>query len=346
VSIVVSKSLLKFESKFLERVKVWARQWKHIFYGLKSNILSLIGVAIIVFFILIALLAPLLAPPVPGQDPYICPYDGPLDPGWVNPPPYPPGPEHLFGTMDGFDIYYGCIWGARIAFYIGLLTILVEVIVGLFVGSIAGYYGGLIDDVLMQVTDIFFAFPSILLAMIVIVVLPSEWSLNLGLFSISLALSDLEKLAFSMAVAGWPFYTRLIRGEIIKVKSEDYVEAAKAIGCSSARITTRHILPNAIYPLLIMVFLDFGGVTLIAATLSFLGFGLGPQEGYINWNGYAEWGTMISGSRNYLFAYQQEPFKWIFTFLYPFLFIFAFVLGWSLVGDALRNILDPTLRGR
>jgi len=343
---MVLKPFLRFKREFLEYLRLIAKQWGFIFYSLRGNLFSLIGVAIIISFVLIASLAPLLAPTVPGQNPYICPYEGPLDPGWIVPPPSPPNAEHPFGTLDGFDIYYGCIWGTRTAFYIGLLTIFIELIIGLFVGCIAGYYGGFIDGLLMQVTDIFFAFPSILLAMVIIVVLPAQWTLNLGLFSLSLTVSRLEKLAIAMAVAGWPFYARLIRGEIIKIKNEDYVEAAKAIGCSSIRILTRHILPNAIYPLLIMAFLDIGGVTLVAATLSFLGFGPGPREGYVGWNGYAEWGTMIGASRKYIVATAQEPFKWMFAFLYPSFFISFFVLGWSLTGDALRKVLDPTLRER
>lgn len=336
----IPKSLSELKNKLSRHMGFITREWKPIFYSLKSNILSLIGVVIIVIFILIALLAPFLAVPEDGQDPYVCPYSGPewMEKDWIYPPPTPPSPEHPFGTLDGYDIYYGCIWGTRTAFRVGLLAIGIELVIGLFVGCIAGYHGGLIDELLMRLTDIFFSFPNILLAMIFIVALPAEWSLNLGPLSFSVALSSLEKLAIAISIVGWPLYSRLIRGEIIKVKSEDYVEAARAIGCSSTRTITKHILPNAIQPVLIMAFLDIGGITLVAATLTFLGFG--PSTGY------AEWGVIINTSRRYLFFSMEEPFRYIYTFLYPTLFLSLFILGWSLVGDALRNIMDPMIRRR
>lgn len=327
--------LLEFEREFRERIRLMVKEGKVIFYGLKRNPLSFLGAIIIAFFVVVALMAPLLAPPEPDQNPYICPHEGPH---YIAPLPTFPSPEHFFGTLDGYDIYYGCIWGTRTAFQVALLAILVELVIGLSVGSIAGYFGGLVDELMMRLTDIFFAFPSILLAMIFITALPAEWSLNLGSLSLSVTFSPLEKIAIATAVAGWPLYSRLIRGEIIRVKNEDYVEAAKAIGCSSLRIMTRHILPNAIYPVLIMAFLGIGGITLSAATLSFLGFG--PESGY------AEWGTMITSSRRFLIWSSVEPFKYIHTFLYPSLFLSTFVLGWSFVGDALRNVIDPMLRRR
>lgn len=346
------KSLLGFKREFWERIKLMIKGGKVIFYGLKRSPLSFLGAIIITFFVLVALAAPLLAPPKPGQNPYVSPYKG-QNP-YISPLPLFPGSQYFFGTLDGYDIYYGCIWGTRTAFRIALLAISVELLIGLSVGSIAGYFGGPIDELMMRLTDIFFAFPRIMLALILIIALPAEWSVNLGSLSLSVTFSRLEKLAIAIAIAGWPLYARLIRGEIVRVKSEDYVEAAKAVGCSGVRIMTRHILPNAIYPVLIMAFLDIGGITLSAATLSFLGFGpaLDPGLGrspyynpyYSGWGGYAEWGTMISSSRRFLFWSSVEPFKYIHTFFYPSLFLSAFVLGWSLIGDALRNVLDPMLR--
>ena len=330
------KSLLDFRREFWERMKSVIRESKGIFDGFKRSPLSFLGVTMIIFFVVVALVAPLLAPPEPDQDPYISPFSG-QNP-YIYPLPSFPSSEHFFGTLNGYDIYYGCVWGTRTAFRIALLVIFIELVIGLSVGSIAGYFGGLIDELMMRLTDIFFAFPSILVAMLFIVALPAEWSLNLGSLSLSVTFSPLVKIAITMAIAGCPLYARLIRGEIIRVKSEDYVEAAKAVGCSGLRVMTRHILPNAVHPVLIMAFLDIGGIILFATTLSFLGFG--PQEGY------AEWGTMISNSRRFLFWSSTEPFKYIHTFLFPSLFLSAFISGWSFIGDTLRNVLDPMLRRR
>jgi len=146
----------------------------------------------------------------------------------------------------------------------------------------------------------------------------------------------MDKLIIAIVLVRWPSYARLIRGEILGVKNQDFVEAAKAIGCSSFRILVRHILPNVIYPILIMAFLDIGGVVLSFTTLSFLGFG--PKMGY------AEWATLIGTSRNYIIGTPQDPFKYAYTFFWPGLFITGFILAWSLLGDALREIMDPTLR--
>lgn len=305
----------------------------------RGDPLSLVGAIIVLFFVVVGLLTPLLAPPSHGVDPYICPYDGPqIGETKIYPPPSPPSPGHPFGTLQGYDIYYGCIWGTRTAFRIGFLVIFIALALGLFIGCVAGYFGGLIDELLMRLADIFFAFPGLLLAIVLVVALPSMWPVNLGPISFAVALSHLYKLVLALAVVGWPSYARLIRGEIVKVKHEDYVEAAKAIGCSGRRVLVKHILPNSMYPLLTMAFLNFGKIVLFAATLSFLGFG--PEIGY------ADWATMISHSRPWIVTTPQDPFRFGYTWITPSIFIFAFILGWSLLGDALRDILDPTLGRR
>jgi len=296
---------------------------------------SLLGAVMVLFFMMVGLLAPLLAPPSRGVDPYICPYDGPtIGDLKIYPPPSPPSSEHPFGTLQGFDIYYGCIWGTRTAFRVGILVIFVALALGLFIGGVSGYCGGLVDELLMRLADIFFAFPGILLAIVLVIALPSEWTIDLGSISFALTLSQLDKLVLALVFFGWASYARLIRGEIVKVKQEDYVEAAKAVGCSGFRVLVQHILPNSMYPILTMAFLNFGKTVLFAATLSFLGFG--PEVGY------ADWATIISHSRPWI----VDPFRYSYTWVAPSMFIFAFILGWSLLGDELREILDPTLRRR
>ena len=312
-----------------------------IFLGFKRSPLSFLGLIMIGFFVVVAVAAPILAPPELGQDPYIAPHEGISY--YVFPVPTFPSPEHPFGELNGCDLYYGCIWGTRTAFQVALLAIVIQLVVGLSIGCIAGYFGGVIDELMMRLTDIFFAFPGLLLALIFIVAMPGEWVVNLGPLNLSVTFSPMQKIAVAIALTGWPLYARLIRGEVIKVKSGDYVEAAKAIGCSDFRVATKHILPNAIYPVLIMASLNIGSIVLSAATLSFLGFGPGGRYSP-ELRCYAEWGTIISNTRRFLFWSTTEPFKYIHTLLFPGVFLSTFVLGWSLIGDALRNLTDPLLR--
>ena len=292
------------------------KEIKFMMSRVKESPLSVIGVAIIVFYIVIALLAPVLAPPV-GSDPYKIPRER------YEATPQPPSEKHLLGTAEGqYDIFYGVVWGTRLAFWIGVWVVAAALVIGLVTGCIAGYYGGIIDELMMRFTDIIFAFPGLVLAMAVVAALGS----------------GLDNVLLALVLVGWPGYTRLIRGEILRVKQEDYVEAAKAVGCSDVRVLVRHVLPNSIYPVLIISTLDIGAIVLTAAALSFLGLG-SPT-------GYADWGQMINYSQNWIFARTADPWQYWYTFIIPGIFIFTFVLGWNLLGDAFRDILDPTLRRR
>ena len=284
---------------------------------MRETPLSIVGSAIVIFFTIVAIAAPVLAPPRPGRDPYMIPRYG------YSPIPKPPSPEHPFGLTQGqYDLYYGVIWGTRAAYRIGVLIIAISALIGIVIGGVAGYYGGIIDEILMRVTDIIFAFPGLILAMALVV------AFGPGLDSVTLA----------MVLVWWPGYARLIRGEFLRIKSEDFVEAAKAIGCSDLRVIVKHILPNAIYPLLIMASLDIGSVVLVVAALSFLG--LGAPEGY------ADWGQLISLSRNWITGRPGDPFAYWYVYTIPGLFLFLFVMGWNLLGDALRDVMDPMIRRR
>ena len=202
------------------------------------------------------------------------------------------------------------------------MVVAVNALLGILIGSIAGYYKGVIDEILMRITDVIFAIPGLILAMALVV------AFGPGLDSITLAL----------ILVGWPTYARLIRGEVLKVGSEDFVEAAKAIGCSDFRVIVKHVLPNSIFPLIIMASLDIGSIVIIAAALSFLG--LGAPEGY------ADWGQLIALSRNWITGKPGDPFAYWHVYTIPGLFLFIFVMGWNLLGDAFRDILDPTIRRR
>ncbi len=288
----------------------------------RKSPLSMIGSGVILFFVILGALAPVLAPPgdmSQAGDPFMMPKDG------IKLIPQPPSPKHPFGTMEGqYDIYYGCIWGTLTAFRIGLSVIGGSLIIGLVIGILAGYYGGWIDELLMRFTDIILAFPGLILAMALVVVL------------VPLGIERLDAVMLAMVLVGWPGYSRLIRGEILRVKNEDYVEAAKSVGCSDLRIISRHVLPNSVYSVLIVSTLDIGTMVLFAAALSFLGLGAKP--------GYSDWGQIISLSRNWIYGSPQNPYQYWYTFIIPGLFISFFVLGWNLLGDALRDIFDPTLR--
>lgn len=286
-----------------------------ILYRLRKNPLSLAGLIIIAIFVVVALLAPVIAPPPENHfDHYQIPRDG------FSPVPQPPSDEHIFGTTQGqYDIYYGVIWGARSAFKVGLIVIGSVLVIGIVLGSIAGYFGGVSDEIIMRVTDVFLAFPALILAM-----------------AITAALGpSLNSVMVALIIVLWPSYARLVRGDILAVREEDYVEAARGVGSSHFRIITRHILPNSIYPTLIMASLDIGAVVLAAAALSFLG--LGAPEGY------ADWGQMIQFARNWIVGPPDDPLKYWYTVTIPGLFILFFVLGWNLLGDAFRDILDPKL---
>jgi peptide/nickel transport system permease protein len=292
--------------------------WRLTARQIVKNPLSLAGVVIILIFIILAIFAPLIAPTPEGhRDPYLIPRDG------YSITPQPPSEEHIFGTTQGqYDIFYGCIWGARTAFRVALVVMAITILIGIVLGSLAGYFGGIIDEVIMRITDIFLAFPALILAMAIVAAIGPS----------------VKTVMIALCVVWWPSYARLIRGDILQLREEDYVEASRGLGASSGRVILRHVLPNAIYPTLIMASLDIGAVVLTAAALSFLG--LGAPEGY------ADWGQMTEFARNWIVGPQDDPLKYWYAVITPGLFILFFVLGWNLLGDAFRDIFDPRLARR
>jgi peptide/nickel transport system permease protein len=285
---------------------------------LVKNPLSLFGLILLLFFSVIALIAPWIAVPETYQ---ISPYDIPRSGFWMA--PRPPSAEHLFGTTQGqFDIFYGLVWGTRTAFRIGLGIVLVSSIFGIVIGAISAFYGGILDEILMRIVDVFMAIPFLIAAMVLTTILGK------GVYQMMIALT-----AF-----GWMGYARLIRSEILYIKQLDYVQAAKAMGSKDLKLVMRHILPNAFYPVLVQATMATGSMVLAASALSFLGVGTEP--------GYADWGNLISLARNWIMGQGSDPFKYWYTLFYPGIAIFLFVLSWNLVGDALRDILDPRLRGK
>ncbi|MEM3566338.1 MAG: ABC transporter permease [Candidatus Bathyarchaeia archaeon] len=371
-------------SKKWKEIKVsWQpriKEWKFMLKRLRESPLAIIGMAIIIGFVIIACLAPILAPPQAGQNPFVLRSDSEL--ARLTEEPTPPTVNHIFGTTgttsEKYDIYYACVWGTINAFRVGLTVVIIALVIGVIFGTIAAYYGGIIDEMLMRFTDIIIALPGLILAMALVIAFPTIIPVNITLvilvisailavcfaaikperkfllptqiillvslylyltnpITIGLNLSRLDKVLISLAIVGWPGYARLIRGEVLRVKNEDYVEAAKASGCSDLRIIIKHILPNTVYPLLIVITLDIGSIVLTAAALSFLGLGADPNT--------ADWGNIISMTRTWISS-PDLLMKHYHTFLIPGLFITLFVLGWNLLGDALRDVLDPMIRRR
>ncbi len=281
------------------------------------NPLSIVGIILVFAFVGIAVFAPVIAPtPAGARDAYIIPRDG------FRAEPKAPNADHIFGTTEGqYDIFYGVIWGTRTAFLAGLLIVALALVVGLTVGSLAAYFGGWVDDILMRITEIFLAFPFLIAALTLAAVLQPK--LGRGLYTGIIAL----------VVFGWMGYARLIRGEILSVKEREYVTAARSLGVRDWRILVRHILPNAIFPVMIVASLEIGTYVLSFAALSFLG--LGAELGY------ADWGQMLALSRNWI----TNLSKYWFIVVYPGMALLFFVLGWNLIGDAIRDIVDPRLRG-
>ncbi len=306
--------------------------------GLFKTPASIIGFVLILIFILVAIFAPMIAPPV-GNDPMKIPRDGfsgePKAPGaeWKRNVPeipfwYTPltGNEewvHLLGTAQGqYDIFYGIIWGTRTAFKTGIIVVIATVLIGVILGSVAAYYGGWVDNLIMRITDIFMTLPYIMMALIFSSVLTPI----LG--------RSLWPPLIAMISFGWMGYARIIRSDILSIKERDFVLAARASGVKNGRILFKHILPNAIFPTLVLASLGIGDVVLGFAALSFLGIGTEI--------GYADWGQVLSFARNWITVLN----RYWFIVVYPGLTLTFFVMGWNLVGDAMRDVLDPRMRGK
>jgi len=310
-----------------------------ILTGLLKTPASIAGFVLIALFIIIALAAPLIAPPLNPNDPYKIPRDGfsseprPMMSEWRRNPPELPfwwKPimktdqwVHLLGTSQGqYDIFYGIIWGTRTAFKTGLIVTIATFLIGVVIGSISAYYGGLVDNIIMRIVDVMLTLPFILAALILAAVLTPK----IG--------KSLLPAIIALITFGWMTYARIIRGDILSTKERDYVMAARVIGVQDSRILFRHILPNAIFPTLVLASLAIGDVVLSFAALSFLGIGTEV--------GYADWGQVLSFARTWITSLN----RYWYIIVWPGVALVLFVMGWNLVGDALRDVLDPRMRGK
>jgi ABC-type dipeptide/oligopeptide/nickel transport system permease subunit len=244
-------------------------------------------------------------------------YDAPDRP---NPLPLAPaGGRHLMGTDNlGFDVWSRLLYGARVSLSVGLIVVFIEISIGITLGLLAAYKGGLWDTILMRITDAMFAFPDLLFAILLI-----------GIIRPTSPTASFLTVFVALALVGWPGMARLVRGQALALREKEYVEAARAIGVSGWKIATRHILPNMLSPIIVAVTVDIAAVIMAEATLSFLGIGIQPP--------YPSWGRMISDGRNYL---RSAPM----LIFWPSLALALTVLSFNFLGDALRDALDPRLR--
>lgn len=278
-----------------------------------SNKKARFGFAIILFYLFCALFSPILAKPQ-SHDPYIVRQHG------FDIEPKRPSFQYPFGTTQNqYDIFYAMIWGTRLAFKIGIFVIVISFFIGVILGGISGYFGGIIDEIIMRFTDVVMSIPSIVLAMVIAVVLGP----------------GIERMIIAISLVWWPSYARMFRSEVLRIKNADFVFYSKICGAGFWWIFTKHIIPNTLFTVIVLASLDIANVVLMASSLSFLGIGSPP--------GYADWGQIISMSRNWITQGFSKPLLYAHTIVIPSTFIFIFVLGFNLLGEALRDIFDPKL---
>jgi peptide/nickel transport system permease protein len=286
--------------------------WGDVWRRLRKNRLAIIGLGIIVFLVLVATLAPLIAPYGVGQQDLNLPLVAQKCGG-----PCPPSLKHWFGTdVLGRDYFSLVVHGARTSVIIGLASVVLSLVIGLPLGAIAGYYGKKLDGIIMRLADVFFAYPFILGAIVIITVVGEGFPRLAGLI-------------FAIGILGWATVARLLRASVLQVRSTEYVEAARALGAGNRRILTRHVIPNALAPVIVFSTIATGGVILTEAALSFLGLGLPP--------GSAAWGLLVSEGKSHM---TNAP--WLVIF--PGVAIMFTVMGFIFLGDGLRDSMDPRLR--
>ncbi len=275
---------------------------------LRKNKLAVAGLIWIIIVILIAITADLWAPYWLG-DPIA------IDSTTVAEQSLqPPSVDHPFGTDKlGRDIASRVVYGARVSLLVGVVAVFIMVVIGLVTGAIAAYYGGIWDSLIMRTADVFFAFPYILFAVTLIAVLGKGF----------------QNVFIAIGILGWPSIARVFRSSILGIKKNEYVDAARAMGASTTRILSRHIMPNSIAPIIVYATMSVGGAILAEAALSFLGMGVQPPQ--------PSWGLMLSDARAYMFT---AP--WLM--IYPGLAILTTVLAFVLLGDGLRDALDVKLK--
>ncbi|RKD21625.1 peptide/nickel transport system permease protein [Caminicella sporogenes DSM 14501] len=300
---MASNVVLKKESVSHKKKNKKRSQWAEVWRRLKKNKMAMLGLAILTVLVLLAIFADFIA----NYDEVVVKID-------LANKLKGPSAEHWLGTDEfGRDIFARMVHGARVSLYVGIIAVGISIIIGGTLGAIAGYYGGKLDNVIMRAMDIFLAIPSILLAIAIVS------ALGPSLFNLMLAIG----------VSSVPSYARIVRASVLSIRDQEFIEAAKAIGASDARIILKHIIPNALAPVIVQGTLGVAGAILSTAGLSFIGLGIQPPA--------PEWGSMLAGGRQYL------RYAWHVT-TFPGLAIMITILALNLVGDGLRDALDPRLK--
>ncbi|MEF8783941.1 MAG: ABC transporter permease [Haloarculaceae archaeon] len=300
-------------------------RWKRALRDFRANRSAMVGLAVVVALALLAAFArPIEIAGVTIQPIALAPYEPDailyargLDVGTYDPPSL----AHPFGT-DGSarDLFSRVLFGGRFSLSIGFIVVIVTASIGLVYGAISGYYGGWVDEVMMRAVDLIFAFPALVLALIIIAVLGKGY----------------WELVLAFTLFGWAGYARLIRGEILKVKENEYVTAAKALGARDRTVIFRHVVPNAVAPLIVQASLSIGTVVIGVAALGFLGLGMPPSS--------AEWGTMLDATRETIVQGPGGAIPWWAT-VFPGGAIFLFVMSMNLIGDGINDALDAQEQG-
>lgn len=347
----ISDAFIKLLARILDSIRPgWSErnksrldEWRLMLYALNRSPTGIIGLVLVIAFVLMGVFGPFIAP-YKYNDLLIY-----KDPNYRFIPPGGTGPRgevFILGTDDyGRDMLSLVLYGARTSLVVALLVMIIGAPIGIILGLISGYYGGKVDEVIMRITDIFLAFPGLILAIGFAATLPNRikglldanpWLQNTLLALFALDSSDAPRLAnllsviVAIVIVWWPGYTRIVRGNTLSVRENVYVEAARAMGMSSWGIMVRHILPNILAPIIVILTLDVGSVILVEAGLSYLGVGAQPP--------IADWGRIVYDGSRWLY----RGYWWLS--LLPGVFILLTVLGFNLLGDALRDILDPKTR--
>lgn len=300
MSTLALNQIAAWREKNASRIETWQRG----VYRFRQSTLSLVGLALIISIFMVAIFGPLLVP-------YPADAEGAIR---VRDRFQGPSPAHLFGTDElGRDVFTLVVVGARVSLSIGVIVLIVACAVGIFLGALAGYFGGALNEIIMRITDIFLTVPSLILAI-----------------AIAAALGrSIQNSMLAISLVWWPGYCRLVQAEVASRKQDLYVQAARASGASYGRIIFTHILPNLTSPLIVKASLDMGFAILTAAALGFVGVGAQPPT--------PEWGAMLSVARSYMPQYWWYP-------IFPGSALFLTVFGFNLLGDGLRDVLDPRAR--
>jgi len=226
----------------------------------------------------------------------------------------PPSAEHWFGTDEfGRDIFARIVHGARVSLSVGVIAVGISLVIGGFFGAIAGYYGSLVDNIIMRIMDVFLAVPGMLLAIAIVAALGSS----------------MTNLMIAVGISSMPVYARIVRASVLTIKDMEFIEASRAIGARNMTIILNHIIPNSLAPIIVQSTLGVAGAILATAALSFIGLGIQPP--------YPEWGAMLSGGRTFM---RDSPH----IVMFPGLFIMLTILVLNMIGDGLRDALDPRLK--